>query len=386
MRVLQVHTSYREPGGEDEVATAEADLLRQHGHEVVQHWRTNPGTPRQTITALARAPYNHQAADAVRQVAAVAAHRPDVAHIHNTWFAQSGAVVHALHRLDIPVVATVHNYRFACVDGTFFRSGRTCVDCLGRSPVPGVVHRCYRDSVTLSAIAGAAIVTSRRMRTWTQAVDRLIAPSETVRLALLHAGAAPERVIVKPHFVADPGPRLAPPSASSDVLYVGRLAPGKGLDVLLKAWRRVSLRHLRLLIIGDGPLREQLQGAAPPNTCFLGHQSRDDVRARMLSARALAFPSTWPEPFGMVLIEALAAGLPIVGTDAGSARAIVAPEPPELLIHPGDPESLAAALSLVDSADCMDSAGGVARLRYLGSFTPRATLPQLLAIYRSAAA
>lgn len=383
MRVLQVHTSYREPGGEDEVATAEATLLRADGHEVLQQWRTNPEDARSTVAALARSSYNRRTAEAVRRLVAVS--RPDVAHVHNTWFAQSVSVVHELRRLGVPVVATVHNYRFACVDGTFFRSGRPCVDCLGRLPAPGVVHRCYRGSAALSAVAGAAILTGRRLGTWTTAVDRLIAPSQTVRAALLGAGVAPERVVVKPHFAADPGARPAPPSASRDVVYVGRLAPGKGVEVLLEAWRRARPPGLRLLLIGDGPLRGELEPAAPPGAMFLGYRPREEVGERMLAARALAFPSLWPEPFGMVLIEALAAGLPVVGSDAGSARAIVAPEPAELLTSPGDSAGLAAALSLVAADDCADAAGQAARRRYLNAFTPAGNLPQLLAVYRSAA-
>ncbi len=381
MRVLQLHTTYRQAGGEDEVVAAEAALLTDHGHEVVRHWRTNPEALGPTLKSLARAPYNRAAAAAVGRI--VAAAQPDVAHVHNTWFAQSVSVIHALRRLRVPVVATVHNYRFACIDGTFFRSGHPCFDCLGRASAPGVLHRCYRESVPLSALASATVETGRRLGTWTRVVDRLVAPSETVRAALLRAGADPGRVIVKPHFVDDPGPRAAPPSGSSEVLFIGRLAPGKGVEVLLEAWQRAGTR-MRLLVFGDGPLRERLESCAPPGVTFLGHRPRAQARERMLSARALAFPSVWPEPFGMVLIEAMAAGLPVVGADAGSVRAIVDPQPPGLLVPPGDAAALAGVLTRVSTEDVVDAAGRAARERYADSFTPHANLPQLLALYRAA--
>lgn len=384
MRVLQLHTTYRQPGGEDKVAAAEAALLRAHGHEVVQHWRTNPESPWSTVGSLAQAPYNRGAATAVRRI--VTAARPDVAHVHNTWFGQSVSVIHALRRLDVPVIATVHNYRFACINGTFFRSGRPCFDCLGRRSASGVVHRCYRNSTALSTMASATVENARRLRTWTHEIDRLIAPSDTVGMALLRAGAPPERVIVKPHFVTDPGPRSTPPSASSDVVFAGRLAPGKGVDVLLEAWRRADTGRMNLLILGDGPLRRPLEAAAPPGVRFLGHLSRESVLRRLLSARALAFPSTWPEPFGLVLIEAMAAGLPVVGTDVGAVRSIVDPVPADLLATSGDPTGLAIALERVVDPHVVDAAGCAARRRYADRFTPEANLPQLLAIYRSAVA
>lgn len=384
MRILQLHTAYRERGGEDQVVAAEADLLTSHGHEVVRRWSTNPVDPFDTVAALARAPYNRRSAAAVRRLALRTG--PDVAHIHNTWFAESTSVIRSLRRAGVPVVATMHNYRFTCLNGLLFRSGRPCTDCLGRVPLSGVLHRCYRGSVALSGVAGAAVVTGRRLGIWTEAVQTLIAPSETVRSALVAGGVPARRVIVKPHFVADPGPRPSPPSASADLLYVGRLAPGKGVDLLLTAWRRLRTSGLRLLIIGEGPLRGELEAVAPAGVRFLGQRPPDEVRRRMHRARTLVFPSSWPEPFGMVLIESLAAGLPVAGTAAGSARDIVAPVPAELLGPPGILAGLVDALSLVASDRVVDAAGDAARRRYLHAYTPEANLPQLLDIYRAAAA
>src|SRR5215207_2908686 len=144
MRVLQLHTRYREPGGEDRVLAAEAELLRSAGHEVEQVLAENPESAAATATALLRSPWNGASRRAVER--AVAAFRPDVAHVHNTWFALSPSVVAALGAAAVPTVMTVHNYRLMCVNGMFLRNGRPCTDCLGRVPWPGVRHRCYRGS------------------------------------------------------------------------------------------------------------------------------------------------------------------------------------------------------------------------------------------------
>ena len=212
MRILQVHNRYRQLGGEDGVVASEADLLRHNGHEVVEHFVSNASSGAGAAAGLAVAPWNPVSARAVRR--AVAEHAPDVAHVHNTWFTLSPSVLGALHRSKVPVVMTLHNYRLVCVNALVFRDGHPCTDCVGRSPWPGVRHRCYRDSAPQSAVAAATLSFNRARGTWVDAVDRYIAPSRGLRDTLIAGGLPAERFIVRPHAVADPGPRIRPPSSS----------------------------------------------------------------------------------------------------------------------------------------------------------------------------
>src|SRR5919106_5570972 len=100
MRVLQLHNRYRLPGGEDDVVHAEAAVLRAHGHEVRTVEIQNPDTPLATARALAQAPWNRASANAVRSI--VRRFRPDVAHVHNTWFQLTPSILAAVHDLGVP--------------------------------------------------------------------------------------------------------------------------------------------------------------------------------------------------------------------------------------------------------------------------------------------
>jgi glycosyltransferase involved in cell wall biosynthesis len=381
MKVLQVHARYRHEAGEDAVVDAEGALLRSAGHEVVPFHTESPSSLPAAATSLLTSSWNVAAARRVDE--AVRQHRPDVAHVHNTWFALSGSVLEHIDRAGVPVVMTLHNYRLGCISRDLFRDGAPCTRCLGRSPAPGVRHRCYKGSYAASAVAAVELVVHRTRRTMQRNVDRFVAPSEFAADLLVRAGVDASSITVKPHFTHDPGPRLGPPSASAEVLYVGRLAPGKGVEELLSAWQRSPRPGLRLVLVGDGPLRAALEEQVPAGVELSGWLPRDDVLARMRSARALVFPSTWYEPFGMVLIEALAAGLPVVGFGAGAARQIVRPEPPELLVPVGDADALAKALDRLHEDPFVDEVGHRSRARFEAAFTPEQNLPALESIYRS---
>ncbi len=383
MRVLQVHTPYREPGGEDRVVAAEAALLRAAGHEVVTHVVPNPRGAEAAL-ALARSSWNAAAARSVRDLARAAA--PDVAHVHNTWYAQSPSVYGALRRAGVPVVATLHNYRLLCVNGLLFREGAPCTDCVGRLPWPGVVHRCYRGSATASAAVAAMVAVHRARGTWSDDIDLWLALTAQARDQLLAGGLPPDRTAVKPNVVPDPGPRGLPPSRSTTVLFVGRLVPEKGVAQLVDAWALRDRGPLRLLVLGDGPLRAELAARRVPGVQVAGPQDPGDVQAAMLSARALAFPSRWAEPCPMVVLEALAAGLPILAADVGGVPELAPAAARVALPAPGDAAAWSAALHDLRDPAGLDAAGAAARERWSSAFSPAVGLGALEAAYARARA
>jgi glycosyltransferase involved in cell wall biosynthesis len=385
MRVLQLHTRYRERGGEDRVVAAEADLLRSAGHEVDQLLADNPVSSVPTATALLKAPHNPRTRQAVER--AVARFQPDVAHVHNTWFALSPSVLDGLWASGVPTVMTVHNYRLMCVNGMLLRDGKPCEDCVGRSPWPGVRHRCYRHSALASTVAAATIAYNRRRETWGRGVGLFLAPTEFVRNRLLDGGFPADRIRVKPHFVEDPGPRPAPPSTSRTVLHVGRLSADKGAHALLDAWEALGDTALELVCIGDGPLRDEMSQRRVPQVRFVGRLNPGEVREWMLRARVLVAPSTLYETFGLVVAEAMAAGLPVIVPRDGALAEVAG----GAAVEPGSDdaaESLGSPITqslrrAVDDA-VVDDAGACGRALYSARFTRSVGLSRLADAYRSA--
>ena len=383
MKILQIHNRYREAGGEDSVARAEVELLRSAGYDVVEHGVENPVSARAAAGALARSPWNGTSARALRRVAE--RHRPDVAHVHNTWYALTPAIVPALREANIPVVATVHNYRLMCTNALLFRDGHPCEDCVGRQPWPGVRHRCYRGSTVASAAAAVTISLHRARRTWHDGVDRLVAPSTFLRDKLVSAGLPADRIQVKPHSCADPGPRSAPPSSSTTVLFVGRLVPEKGIHALFDAWEAARVPGLELTVVGAGPLRDDLERRRVEGTRLLGWQPDAEVRRLMLEARALVFPSVWYEVFGMTIVEAMASGLPVLTTDRGGPPELVRELGPDWTVAAGETDAWATALHRLRDDDLVDETGRRARRLWETHYTPEAALTALTDIYGSVA-
>jgi glycosyltransferase involved in cell wall biosynthesis len=380
MRILQVHTRYRERGGEDIVVQAEAALLRGAGHEVVQHHVENPQGAAAAAAALTRSPWNAGAAKVVRRVAEEL--QPDIAHVHNTWYALSPAVVRTLRQAGVPVVMTLHNYRLLCANAELFRDGRPCEDCIGSHPWHGAAHRCYRGSALQSLPAAATIALHHRLGTWRRDVDLFLALNEFSRTLLVRGGLPAERIRVKANSVQDPGARAGSTGSSPTVLCIGRVVAQKGIDLLLEAWRCLGASRLKLLLVGDGPLRADLERRGVPGVQFTGRIPPAQVRAHMLAGRALVFPSRSYEGQPMVALEALAAGLPVLASNLGGMPELLAPLGSAWLAPAGTVAGWTVALRRLADDHLVDQASVQARAHYERSFTNSAGLSALETAYR----
>jgi glycosyltransferase involved in cell wall biosynthesis len=290
--------------------------------------------------------------------------RPDIAHVHNTWFALTPSVIAALDAAGVPVVVTLHNYRLLCVNAALFRDDRPCEDCVGGLPWHGVRHRCYRGSAVASTAAATAIAANRALGTWHRRVRLFLALNEFAKDQFIRGGLPAHKIRVKPNFVPDPGPRRLPPSNSPVVLYVGRLALEKGVKVLLEAWRALGSTTLKLVIIGDGPLRPALERQASSAVSLRGWLPPHEVRQWMSRSRALLFPSIAYEGQPIVMLEALAAGLPVLGSRLGGNPELLQPLGEQWLATPGDPAAWTRAIRILDDADSVNEAGERARGLY----------------------
>lgn len=382
MKILQVHAYKRQPGGEDTVVREEAELLTRAAHKVVPYMAQNPTSAVATAASLAVSPWNPGAALALRSL--VRRVRPDVAHVHNTWFALSPSVVAALDGAGVPVVMTLHNYRLLCATSTLFRDGRVCEDCVGTHPWRGVVHRCYRGSTVASLAAAGAISLNRALKTWQRHVRLFLALNDFARQQFIRGGLPGAKIRVKPNFVPDPGSRKQPPSASRTVLYVGRLTPEKGVKVLLEAWQMVHADSLELVVLGDGPMRGELERAAPANVRFEGRVPLSEVRRLMLRSRALIVPSIWYEGQPMVVLEAAASGLPVLASKLGGNIALLEPVGGRWLAAPGDLAAWTRSLEGIQDQYEVDRAGAGVRRLYEERYNERIALRLLEDAYLTA--
>lgn len=380
-RILIVHNRYQQRGGEDAVVEAEAALLSAAGHDVAVRLVDNDAITGlgSKIATLARVAGNRARADWMAEQ--VIAAQADVVHIHNFFPRLTPAIHGGARRAGAAVVQTLHNYRLFCANGLLLRDRQVCENCLGRTGWPAIRHRCYRGSLPGSAAVVAMQRASFARGVWHRDVDRFIALTHFAREKAIAGGLPADRIVVKPNFLKS---AAAPSGLRAGALFVGRLATEKGAADLITAWK--ALPDHVLTIIGDGPERANLEQSAPANVRFIGHQGADVVRAHMERAACLIVPSIWYEGFPMIVVEALAAGLPIVASRIGSLREIV-DESCGRQFEPGDAVDLAHGVRAVlnDPLTVLRLSDG-ARHLYEAKYLPAANLAALECIYAEAIA
>jgi glycosyltransferase involved in cell wall biosynthesis len=386
LRVLIVHNRYRsaQPSGEDAVVDAELALLRSGGHEATLFERRSDDIAEMSllrkVAVPLRVPWNPAARAAL--LARLRADRPDVVHVHNTFPLLSPAVLAACADAGVPVVATLHNYTQVCPTGTLYRAGAVCTACTGRLPLPAVRHGCYRGSRVASVPVAANLALNRRR--WLSTVERFFCISGAQRDTLVANGMPAERLHVKYNFVPEPGVQRT--GAGQHVLFLGRLTEEKGVRLLMSAWDHVGDVGLPLVIAGTGPLEDEVRtwAAGRSDVRYVGLQDKAACRELTAQAAAVVVPSVWLETFGLVVVEAMAAGVPAVAADHGSLPELVADT--GLTHAPNDAHSLADAIHRVLDPARNRSLGEAARRRYEAEFSPRAGLANLVAGYRAAIA
>jgi glycosyltransferase involved in cell wall biosynthesis len=420
MKVVVAHNQYSsaQPSGENAVVAAEIDELTRAGVQVLPFLRSSDEiatfSPAQKA-ALAVSPiYARRAQRELREL--LRRERPDVVHLHNPYPLLSPWVIRTAQAEGVPVVHTLHNFRQVCVNGLFHRaapavpsprsareadssatsgvpegvlpgsrpdgappaSGRTCRACVGRTiALPAVRYACYRGSRAQSAVMVTTLAVHRA--TWRR-LDRVLALTPAMADFARSLGVAPERILVRPNAVPDPGPA---PGPGSGFLFAGRLSAEKGVTLLLEAWDRHpegSLGPLR--IAGDGPLAPLVRERATVrrDVTYLGRLDRAGMAAAMRDAAVVVVPSQWEEVCPMVAIEALAHARPVLGTTLGGLPWLIDEAgwtvPPTV-------EALAAALPMAAAA----AAGLADRARavYEARYTPAVATRTLLDVYRGLA-
>jgi glycosyltransferase involved in cell wall biosynthesis len=311
---------------------------------------------------------------------------PDIVHTHS-WSLTSAL------RLHLPpgtrLVHTMHEYGLVCAKQTYTREPTGC--SVGPS-----LRACLPCSAKFYPAPKAALATVglRGFRHLNRSVDRFIA----ISAAVAQAGAPAtfgRPVDVIPTFTPDGLTELARTASPPDglptrpfILFVGAMGPHKGFDLLLDVWRHLPDRP-PLVVCGttraDTPELD-CAGLEPADLVLLRDVPHAQVMATWRRAAVGVVPSVWPEPFGQVAVEGLAAGTPMIVSRTGGLGEVIEHDVNGISVPPNDPAALRAALTRL-----LTDAGARARFAQAGPlraarFSIGAVLPQIMATYDAALA
>ncbi len=385
MRILMIHNYYQQRGGEDESTELEVRLLQNHGHKVVLYSRHNREiddfSPLKKSALFFVPSWSWRSYWDIQSL--IGSFKPEIAHFQNIFPLISPSACYACSAAGVPIVQTLRNYRLYCPCGLFFRHETICEECLNHSPWHGIRYGCYRNSRIQTASVAFMLSAHRVLRTWSGKIDAYIALTEFSRHKFIAGGLPGSKIHVRPNFVEhDPGPGG---ESREFVLFVGRLSRGKGLDLLLEAWR--SLPHVPLKIVGDGPLyawaRDSIREKGLKRVDLVGHIDPGSLMQFYRKALLLVMPSIWYETFGRTIIEAYAAGTPVVASRLGAMSELVEEGGTGLLFNPGDAEDLRSRIArALDHPAERGRWGSEARRAYEEQYSAERSYHLLTEIYR----
>ena len=386
LRVLMVNKFHYLKGGSETYHFAVGESLEQLGYDVAWFAMEDPrNLPcRQSRYFVSASDYTGETSplrkfhDGARLVYSLEAKRkfealledfrPDVIHLNLVHRQLTFSILDApyLKEHSVPVVYTAHDYIPICPACTMLDgAGEICDACLDGRFHHCIERRCVKDSRAKSVLAAAEATFLRRHGSY-RMIDRVIAPSEYMRSKLLEGGFPPSQVVCMQNFAKDEV--LLRARSKEDLterehpylLFFGRLSREKGIDVLVDAFLSVADRipGWRLVIAGEGPERDSIEARLavhPKRSCveLVGFQKGRALSAYVERASLAIASSRCRENMPFSIIEAFAAGTPVVGTRIGGIPELVFEGDTGFLAEPDDEESLAEAI-LRGAALCGD--------------------------------
>lgn len=382
MKILMLHNRYQIRGGEDESTDLEISLLQDRGHtvELMEDFNDGIAGLASKVAAAGSAIWNEKWRKRIRD--RLNGGRFDILHVQNHFPNISPSVYYAGYQTGVPVVQAVRNYRIVCPSANLFREGRYCADCIeDRFKFSAVKHRCYRQSRVGSATLSLSSALHASIGTWNRRVTRYAAISKFVGDRLVQGGVPQERVVIKPNFVfSDPQRKYLSREKRRHLLYVGRIAPEKGIDILFEAYKQ-SGTSIPLKVAGGG----SVPTGFPEGVEILGRKEPHQIYDLMAEAIAVIMPGSWPEPFGRVAIESFAVGTPVIAADAGGLGEIVVDGRNGFKVKVGDVSGFADCLKIALANNNVWSVmSRNAILDYRELYSPEANYTRLIDIYSDA--
>jgi glycosyltransferase involved in cell wall biosynthesis len=310
--------------------------------------------------------------------------RPDIVHFHAVLPLLTASAFYACKKRGVPVVQTLHNFRWVCVEGGLFRNEQYCDTCLCGSGWQGAMFGCSKKSRIISLLLFLNNLFYRRTGLLFAWIDKFLAVSEFVRDNYVRSGFPEDKIVIKFNCVSSiPSGQTLIEGKRKGITFAGRLSPAKGTKII----KEIALRsNTHFNIVGSGPDLEELKEFCSTHRLehvkIWGQVSHDEVLKIISGTQCVVIPSLCGEAFSLIAIEALKTGTPVVATKIGGLEELIMKSGGGLIANPDDPQTFVDAIKkLVDSPEKAKVMGEKGRDYVKVNLNMEASSRRLVSIY-----
>lgn len=333
MKILLANKFYYRRGGDCIYMLNLEKLLKAHGHEVAvfaMDYPENLDTPwkkyfpknMSKLMAFTRPFGSHEVKSTFKKL--LDDFKPDVVHLNNVHTQLSPVMAELAHQQGIKVVWTLHDYKLLCPRYDCLKNGNTiCETCFKGDKKACLDNKCMKGSKLASFIGYKEAVTWNRERL-EASTDVFICPSQFMADKMVQGGFSKSKMQTLCNFIDVEKCKFSSTDGTDDVellpkkedyyCFIGRLSHEKGAKTLIEAANQLPYK---LVIIGGGPLMDELKSVAHTNIEFVGFKQWDDIKQLVGKARFSVIPSEWYENNPLSVIEAQCLGTPVLGANIG---------------------------------------------------------------------
>jgi len=378
MNILVANWTWYPSGGDWTYVEHISKLYREHGHQVIpfsmkdernfpspfseyfiehiDYKKVNKKSLSDGLKVIKTSIYSNEAQQKLERL--LDAVKIDFAHINVIHHYITPAILKTLKTRGIPIIWTLHEYTPICPESTFISHGKVCEKCFGGAFHHCVTNTCKKGSLPASLVAATENYVHKYLNYY-EYVDYYVCPSVFLfekfkqfnffkeKLVQLYHGYDYSEIEEARSRQSIKEPAQEAISETGPIVFVGRLEKIKGAHTLLEAMK--SHPTIPLKIIGTGSQLEELQAYAQTNQLhqveFLGKKTKKETLEWIGKSSLLVCPSEWYEVLGFTVVEAMAMGKPVIGSNIGAIPEMVIEGHSGLLFEPGNSIKLAASIN-----------------------------------------
>ena len=387
MRILIIHNRYGKFSGEESVLEAEKLLLEKNGNDVRLYCRSSEEISGlwSKVNAFFSGFYNYRSISEIKKL--LLNFKPEIAHIHNLYPFISPAVLGIIHKHNIPIAMTVHNYRLICPNGLFFTQGKICERCENGNEWNCILRNCEG---SLAKSSGYALRNfyARKRQLYSSNISKFICLTNFQKEKHIKNGFSVEKLAVLPNFLDSKPKKDSPIISKSYIAFSGRINSQKGFDLIIEAMDLLETeskptKALPILAAGHIDLPFINQFKIPANVKLLGALPKEEMDNFYQNARFIIFASKSYEGLPMVFLEAMKHHLPVIAPRLGAYPEIIEDGVNGLLFTSGDHADLAKKIKILSlNEDLCHQLGKNGNQKLKEKYSPQIHYDQLISLYR----